>query len=354
MRKHKALYFFMGRSSFVEKDLSIYQETFEVKAFNFDYGIKWKIPFQLISQLFFLIRNLANYNVCFIQLAGIHSVLPVFISKLAGKKCIIIAGGTDCHSFPSIGYGNYQRTFLAMATRFSFRFCTLILPKHQTLWQTPYTYDKNDFPEQGIAYFNKGIKTPYFCIENGYDENRFRKINDQAQNSFITVAGLLHKSSQQKLKGIDLILEVAKLFPNYSFTIVGGKPGIFNNLSANITLLPAVPNSELPLIFSRHQYYLQLSMAEGFPNALCEAMLCECIPIGSDVFSIPEIIGETGYILKERNSQALKKLIESLPASDPVKNGRSARERIRNHYSLEKRREKFKKIFESPLISGSR
>lgn len=346
MKKHKALYFFMGKSSFTEKDIVIFKEYFDVKTFNFEFGKKWRIPFQLIHQFFFLITHIRTAKICFIQLSGFHSLLPTLISKLFGKKSVIIAAGTDCHSFPSIGYGNYQRTLLAWATRLSFKLCSLILPKHETLWHTNYLYDNHDFPEQGIAYFNKGIKKPYVCIENGYDGKKFIKSGNSNPNSFITIAGLLNRESQQKLKGIDLIIEAAKYFTNYTFTIVGAEKSYFNSLPPNIKLISKTSNDKLPALLSTHQYYLQLSMAEGFPNALCEAMLCECIPIGSDVFSIPEIIDDTGYILKTRDPKMLISLINSLPETDQKKNGQSARLRILQNYTLEKRKNKMKAVIE--------
>ena len=351
MKKQKAIFFFIGKSSFVEKDIEIYSEHYSLKTFNFNFGAKWKIPIQLINQFFFLIQNITSFKVCFVQLSGIHSFLPILVCKLAGKKSVIIAGGTDCHSFPSIGYGNYQRTLLAFATRASFKFCTLILPKHQSLWRTKYTYDNNDFPEQGIEYFNKNIRTPYLTIENGYDQDKFKRISSATKNSFVTVAGLLNKVSQQKLKGIDLIISVAKYFPDCTFTIIGGEKRFFQNVSDNVKFISSIPNDDLPSILSSNRYYLQLSMAEGFPNALCEAMLCECIPIGSDVFSIPEIIGNTGYILKERNIALLKQLLESLMEIEPGKTGKEARERIKQNYSIEKRKAKLKVVFEKLQIT---
>lgn len=337
MKKKNALYFFVGKSSFVDKDTSIFREQFEVTTFNFEFGQKWRIPFQLLQQFVFLLSNIWSTDIIIIQLSGFHGVLPIIFSMLAGKKSVIIAAGTDCHSFPSIGYGNYQKYFLSMATKFCFKNCTHILPKHESLWQTNYDYDNSDFPQQGLSYFVPGIKTPHTSIPNGFSAERFKKSGTSQPKSFITISGLLHRTSQQKLKGIDLIIEAAKQLPDCTFTILGAS-SLDQDLPGNIQLIPATPNDQLNSILSSHQYYMQLSMAEGFPNALCEAMLCECIPIGSNVFSIPEIISDTGFILKKRSSAALVELINEIKDKNHPELGVKARNRIAENFSLENRK----------------
>jgi glycosyltransferase involved in cell wall biosynthesis len=117
--------------------------------------------------------------------------------------------------------------------------------------------------------------------------------------------------------------------------------------SSNVIILPPTKNDDLIEIYSRHQYYLQLSMAEGFPNALCESMLCGCIPIVSNVFSMPEIIGDSGYVLKERNHDQLKSLILNA-LKDPSSNKSDlARNRIKENYTLTKRKDALIKLIRS-------
>ncbi len=323
----------------MNKDIDILSTEYEVNCFNFRYQKKWKTPFQLCRQFIFILRHIISSKGIICQLSGYHSFLPVFLGRLLNIPTLIIAGGTDCHSFPSIGYGNFQKRILKIFTKWSFENCSHIAPKHESLILCDYSYDQHDFSKQGIRYFINDFNKEYTVIANGYNDQIFKKICSKKKNHFLTVSGNLNAEYQQELKGIDLILFVAKDFPDCTFTIIGVSDiSKFHNISNNIKLVPPLKNDELVKYYSESEYYLQLSMAEGFPNSLCEAMLCECIPIGSNVFSIPEIISDTGYILMHRDLDELKNLIQLVIQSDNSDKGQKARARISKNYPVLKRR----------------
>ena len=230
---------------------------------------------------------------------------------------------------------------MSFATCFSISNATHVMPVHKSMVLSNYTYSDADYPQQGYKAFCKKAETPFTEINYGYNSAAF--FNNQQlkiKNNFLTVA-VNAKGSTFYRKGIDLIIELAKICPDYNFTLLGVKDELDHlQLTENIKLLPPVPHTELINYYSQHEFYFQLSIAEGFPNALCEAMLCECIPIGSDVFGIPDIIGDTGFILKKKDITLLKSLVDEAVKSDKVTLAKKARQRIMENFPEKKREEK--------------
>jgi glycosyltransferase involved in cell wall biosynthesis len=140
--------------------------------------------------------------------------------------------------------------------------------------------------------------------------------------------------SRAIVKGYDLIEQLAALHPDWTFSLVGD-PNYFSS-NPNVQVLGKMKATELLELYNSHQFYLQLSTSEGFPNALGEAMACGCIPIGSAVGAIPEIIGDSGIILAKKNLKELDKLLISyLNSSVPIFH--LARTRISNKFSFQHR-----------------
>ncbi len=182
-----------------------------------------------------------------------------------------------------------------------------------------------------------GGKSPNRAPNPEFPEGRQGHYPEKPQ-TFVTVGANLGSRFGFELKGIDLIFEVAPLLPECKFYIVGGSSINHKVVPRNIILLDPIPNTELADFISSKQFYLQLSMSEGFPNALCEAMLCECIPIVSSVGAMPFIVGDNGYILNKKSTRELISIIEE--ALNPTKeiNTKMIRYRIEQKFNLELRR----------------
>ena len=146
----------------------------------------------------------------------------------------------------------------------------------------------------------------------------------------------------QYLKGFDLIIACAKDFPEAKFVILGvnedEKPPVF---SSNVLFYPVQNKEELLVWYNRSTFYFQLSISEGFPNALSESMLCECIPIVSGVSSMPEIVEGCGFVVKTRSPEDLNAVVAfalALKSQQKEDLAKRCRLKITSKYSLENRR----------------
>lgn len=344
-----ALYFFHEKTSFTDIDEEIFSSRFRLLGFRFHIKSKLSVPFLWAKQAFFLFRHIGKAEIGFSMFAGYHSILPALVFKLFDKPFVIIAGGIDCVSFPEIQYGNFNKKILAQITQISFNTCTHIAPISEYLVNSEYTFTDSLHPRQGFKYFCKNIKTPYTVIYNGFHLDKWYSFgNQRLKTSFLSIAGNLDHTSRIYTKGIDLVLEAAKELPDCQFTIIGrnANPASLSILS-NVKLLPFTSHEELIKIYNAHTFYMQLSVSEGFGNTLAEAMLCECIPIGSNAGAIPMIISETGFILMKKNKEMLISLIRNILSTENKDLGKKARARILENFSIERRKNELNKLIDS-------
>jgi glycosyltransferase involved in cell wall biosynthesis len=160
----------------------------------------------------------------------------------------------------------------------------------------------------------------------------------------VTVAAV-QSDGRLRIKGIDILFEVARKLPQIKFVLIGFDAVRFKNLvpPTNLNLYPVLDQSKLLQYYRRAKVYCQPSRREGLSNALCEAMLCECIPVVTDVGGSSRAVGETGIVVRPNDSAALAAAVEAALGVEEDK-GRQARERIIGMFPKEKREKRLKEL----------
>ncbi len=346
--KNKILYIAPSLSSFVKSDIALLSKRYPVVVNTYAWHKKWMAPFYLLHQFFFLLINIRSTKRIFVSFGGYWSFLPALMGKPARVEVYVILNGTDCAAIPPLHYGNLRANPLKWFCKQSYKAATMLLPVSSSLISARNTYFSDDaFSFQGYRYFFPKLKTPHRVIPNGFDQNFWKPVKtvQKEVGTFLAV----FSSSQFILKGGDLIVELARKFPDYRFFIAGtDKPPRIKAVNKNLVFLGKLSPEKLREYYTRAQYYFQLSIFEGFGCSLAEAMLCECIPIGSSVNIIPEIIGETGFVLEKRDIVALEETVrQALAVEDKKSLGQKARARIIAKYPMDIReRELFSLIDE--------
>lgn len=156
----------------------------------------------------------------------------------------------------------------------------------------------------------------------------------------LTVTANDRRPSTLFLKGVALLLEVARHRPHLHFHVIGLSGAPIADAPPNVEFLPPVANHELPAYYALAKVYAQLSISEGFPNALCEAMLCGCTPLVSAVGAMPLIVGDAGVVLFDQDPEKAATHLDSALARAAGGPDAAARTRIASQFTETMRQEK--------------
>ncbi len=349
--KQSILYIYPSYASFVKKDIDILSKKYSVKSPKHNWTDKKWTPLRFFQQFYFLSRHILDCRIVFVMFGGYWSFLPSVFGKVFNKRVYIILGGTDCVSFPSINYGSLRKPLLATFIKWSYQLCEKLIPVDESLVYCDYNYLENSQVKHlGFKHFFPKLSTPYKVIYNGFDPATFEEpVNPKTQNSFIVVA-YISNMMRLKLKGIDIVLKLAESYKQCSFTVIGIQKSVADRLAIvpdNVVLLPFLPQNQFKSNLLQSEFVLQLSISEGFPNSLCEAMLSGCIPIGSSVGAIPQIIDDTGFIIENSNIEYIKRKIRQiieLTDDKKLELAAKARKRIIDNFHISRREKRFEEL----------
>lgn len=158
-------------------------------------------------------------------------------------------------------------------------------------------------------------------------------------------------------------------FPNLNLFLVGSKSGIFtqrdkvnssfyylqcqslvekNGLNKRVSFFDIINEDELIELYRKCELFVMPSLEEGFGLTLLEAMSCGCVCIASNIEPLPEVLSDSGYLVKPLDINELTERIRFLLNNDKERErlGVLARQRAIKMFSHKRIRE----IFENQLL----
>ena len=332
--KKNILFIYPIFSSFVSADYEILSEKYNVV--KYQYVHKKKISTHLLNQIklkFWLFKNIIGADAVYVWFADYHSLLPILFAKLLQKKSFIVLGGYDVTFIPSLDYGSLNNSLRAFCTKQSLKNATVNLAV------------SNYVANQAIEIVTKAKVE---LIYNGVNLSKFKSEVGIRKNKILTV-GSIDSIRRIKLKGIDVFVKVAIAMPEYEFAIVGITQSMqkeLGDIPNNLVMVDQVQQDELFRYYNESKVYCQFSIVEAFCLALAEAMACGCTGVVTDAGALPEVIGDSGFIVDAESMIEIKEKIEEALKLSEKSNFKSVKI-IKDNFDIEYRKEKLFEVFET-------
>jgi glycosyltransferase involved in cell wall biosynthesis len=115
--------------------------------------------------------------------------------------------------------------------------------------------------------------------------------------------------------------------------------------------------SDMPRVSAALDVAVSSSVMEGFPNVVGEAMSCAVPCVVTDVGDSARIVADTGWVVPPSNPEALAVAISEavgLPSAERAALGQRARQRLIDHYSLDRVAERYCERYRAVLAQTRR
>ena len=318
-KKIKILFVYSILSSFVRGDLEILERHFNVKKVKVT---TFLVPRRSRDPLVFLrlFKGILWADIVYSWFADLNAFFIVLFCMFLRKKCIIVVGGYEVAYVPEIGYGALGCLSGRVRVKFILKHASKVLAVSKS-------------SEKEILRFMqpKRLKLVY----NGVDTEKFKAL-DAKEDLVITVGAI--SDSTIKKKRFDTFVKASAYLPDIRFILIGKYDDSIERLekiaSSNVVFTGYVSEESLLHYYQKAKVYCQLSTQESFGVALAEAMSCGCVPVVTRKYSLPEVVGDTGFYVPYNDPKATAEAIKKALEFDKRT---KARERIEKYFSLEAR-----------------
>ena len=283
-----------------------------------------------MRHIFRIIRGVTRTNVVYCWFASVYASIATITASVLGKPSFIVVGGVDVAKEEELGYGLWISPWKSFLSRMAIKRAHRVLVVDESL---------REEVASRVRYAGTNIEV----LPTGFDSQFWTPLGTK-ETSVLTVAAVTTEG-RFKIKGLDILFDVARSLPDLRFTVVGVDQVLSTMFvpPGNVFVVPAVSQIDLLRYYQRAKVYCQPSRREGLSNTLCEAMLCGCIPVATDVGGSTRAIGENGIVVRTGDLSGLASGIRrALGMPDRV--GDAARERIASLFPKQRREERLKEL----------
>ena len=327
-KKKRILYIVAGETGFINTDEKIIRSFADVRTTII--ATIWDC-FKLD-----LLKNLWFADSILIWFASMHTIPAVLLNYIFNKPLCIIAGGWDVANVPEIKYGGMQGGSRTVIGRWLLSRASKVIAVSKS--------NRQEIINNGKVHHSK-VKLIYNAV-SVTNQGCLMERKDQ-----VLTVGEINEDTFLR-KGLDSFIEVAHKLPKTPFIHIGkwtdknGKPctNMINYVKKisppNIRYTGYINRKELEQYYKESKVYLQLSRHEAFGVSVVEALAGGCFPIVSNCYALPEIIGDSGYVVKEHVVDEAVEIIKTILPSDYNKFKPVAH----LGFSIEERKKSFMKI----------
>src|SRR5579871_5578798 len=231
-----------------------------------------------------------------------------------------------------------------------------------------YTLERADFAigrnTEAVAILReKGYSGPAEVVPNAVDAELFHPMDRETCRRELGLTGFVagYVGRIVAEKGLMDLLEALSYCPDHVNLLIVGAGDYQGELEARaeasgngkrVRFMSGRPLQELPQIMNAMDVLVLPSRTtarwkEQFGRVLIEANACRTPVIGTDSGAIPDVVGEAGLIVPERNPEALAQALRELDAHPERRTemGRRVREQVVALYTWERVAAKMRSIY---------
>jgi glycosyltransferase involved in cell wall biosynthesis len=255
------------------------------------------------------------------------------IARIYKKKILTVAGGFDVAKVEAGSMGSTWKSFIVKS----------ILNLSDKILAVSYS-NQNEIIENCRIDVSK-----IEMIYHGFED--IEQIHLDKKKNIILTIGYIDKLSFTR-KGIDRYFRLAEMIPEIEFHLIGkvDLSGFSVNIPNNVILhghLNFMEDKFIDLLESA-KIYIQFSKHESFGCSVAEAMQFGCLPIVSDSYSLPEVVGNCGLIINDfKNFDNIATSVRGLLKGYDSGKSIQCMERVKKTFSLEERTRKLIRILKN-------